>query len=223
MLWSNLGGQELGPALVDILYGNVNPSGRLVYTIARNDTNYAQPDIVTTPQPYPQINYTEGISVDYRGFEKNNATPRFWFGHGLSYSKFTYSNLQITKLASLADAINVPINYVADAPGGDTALFDVAVIATVEITNVGPFDGTDIPQLYLQMPAEAENPTKVLRGFDSVRMRNGEMKTVYFYLTRKDISYWNVVRQTWVTPTGSYNVSVGASASDIRVQAGFEL
>lgn len=223
MVWANLGGQELGSALVDILYGDVNPSGRLVYTIARNIADYAQPDIVMQPQPYPQINYTEGISVDYRGFEKKNITPRFSFGHGLSYSNFTYSSLSVDKQASLASAIQVPIQYVADAPGGDIALFDVAVVARFYITNEGPYDGTEIAQLYLQLPAEAENPTKILRGFEAVKIRDGEKQPVDLFLMRKDISYWSVVQQTWVTPNGTFTVFVGSSANDIRLQGTFAL
>lgn len=223
VIWTNLAGQELGPALVDVLYGNVNPSGRLVYTIARNLSDYAQPEIVTTPQPNPQINYSEGLSVDYRGFEKNGISPRYWFGHGLSYSNFTYSVLRISQMAPLEEALRTPIEYVANAPGGDTALYDIAFIVTVDITNEGPFEGTEIPQLYLKMPAEAENPTKVLRGFDTLHMRRGDTKTAYFHLTRKDISYWSVLQQTWVTPRGEFNVFVGASAGDIRVSGNFEL
>jgi beta-glucosidase len=69
VIWANLGGQKLGAALVYILYG-ANPSGRLVYTIARNDSDYAQPRNITTPQPYPQLDYTESISFDYRDFGK---------------------------------------------------------------------------------------------------------------------------------------------------------
>jgi len=132
---------------------------------------------------------------DYRGFEKNNITPRYWFGYGLSYSNFTYSSLSIKKQASLSAAIQVPIQYVANAPGGDTALFDVAVVAHLEVTNEGPYDGTEIVQLYLRMPAEAENPIKILRGFDAVKIRDEETQPVNIYLTRKDISYWSVLQQ----------------------------
>ncbi|PYI12531.1 glycoside hydrolase [Aspergillus sclerotiicarbonarius CBS 121057] len=223
IVWANLGGQELGPALVDILYGNVNPSGRLVYTIARNTSDYAQAYIVKEPQPYPQINYTEGVSVDYRGFEKDDKTPRFWFGHGLSYSNFTYSDLEVNKQADLDEAISTPLKYVADAPGGDSRMYDVAVVVSFSIHNDGPYDGTEIAQLYLQLPEEAENPTKILRGFDNVQIRDGETQNVYLYLTRKDISYWNTVLQNWVTPRGEFGVHVGASSNDIRLTGTFIL
>ncbi|KAK9349700.1 glycoside hydrolase superfamily [Lipomyces doorenjongii] len=223
VIWANLGGQELGPALVDIIYGDVNPSGRLVYTIARKLSDYAQPDIVTEPQPYPQINYSEGVSVDYRGFEKNCVEPRFWFGHGLSYSNFTYTALQVEKQATLDAAVKVPIEYVGNAPGGDTALYDVAVVATVSVRNEGPYDGTEIAQLYLEMPAEAGNPTKVLRGFEAIPVRDGETQTRKIYLTRKDVSYWSVLQQTWVTPKGNFTVHVGASSNDIRLKGTFTI
>jgi beta-glucosidase len=196
VVWANLGGQELGPALVDILYGDVNPSGRLVYTIAKNLDDYAQPEIVTEPQPYPQINYTEGVSVDYRGFERNGIRPRFAFGHGLSYSTFKYTCLEASKHGGLTAALQTPIEYVGNAPGGDMALYDVAIIASVTIHNDGPYDGTEIAQLYLEMPEQAGNPTKVLRGIVSIPIRDGETQTRKIYLTRKDISYWVVTKQT---------------------------
>ena len=222
-MWANLGGQELGPALIDILYGRVNPSGRLVYTIARNSSDYAQPDIVTEPRPYPQINYTEGVSIDYRGFERLNRAPRYWFGHGLSYSNFTYSDLVVRKQATLDVALQTPVRYVADAPGGDSRLFDIAIVVEFKIYNEGPYDGSEIPQLYLQMPAEARNPTKVLRGFDNVQVRDSEIQTVHLYLRRKDISYWNVIQQTWVVPSGIFTIFVGASSNDTRLIGEFHI
>lgn len=218
-----MGGQELGPALVDVLYGKVNPSGRLVYTIAKKTSDYAQPGIVTEPRPYPQINYTEGVSIDYRGFEKDKIEPRFWFGHGLSYSNFSYSGLEILKHNDLGEAIKSPIKYVADAPGGDMRLFDLAVTLSLNIQNDGPFDGTEIPQVYLQMPEEGGNPTKILRGFSNVPIRDGETQKVWIHLTRKDISYWSVVQQNWVVPKGEFGVFVGASSQDIRLKGTFSL
>lgn len=223
MVWANLGGQELGAALVDILYGKTNPSGRLVYTIAKNISDYDQPYIVKEPQPYPQINYTEGVSVDYRGFEKRNKTPRFWFGHGLSYSNFSYGDLEVNKQADLDNAVKTPLKYVADASGGDSRMYDVAVVVSMSIHNTGPYDGMEIAQLYLQLPDEAENPTKILRGFENVYVRDGETKKVYIYLTRKDISYWSTVQQTWVTPHGKFGVYVGASSKDIRLKGDFSI
>jgi beta-glucosidase len=163
----------------------VNPSGRLVYTIAKNLKDYAQPDIVTDTQPYPQINYTEGVSVDYRGFEKNGIKPRFAFGHGLSYSAFTYTSLEVSKHGGLAAALGNPIEYAGNAPGGDMALYDVAIIAEVTIRNEGPYDGTEISQLYLEMPKQAGNPTKVLRALSLSPSAMEKLKPARFTLPRR--------------------------------------
>lgn len=121
------------------------------------------------------------------------------------------------KQADVDEAMQKPFNYIADAPGGDARLYDVAVVVTFSIHNDGPYDGTEIPQLYLLLPDEAENPTKILRGFDNVQIRDGETQQVYLYLTRKDIGYWNTVQQNWVTPKGQFGVYVGASSNDVRL------
>ena len=161
--------------------------------------------------------------MDYRGFEQKGIDPRYWFGHGLSYSNFTYRDLLIAPQHSLSTALKTPLKYVGSAPGGDPALYDVAVVVRLNVTNTGPWDGIEIVQLYLLPPPEAENPTKILRGFESVLVRDGETQEVWLYLTRKDISYWDVVHQTWQTPRGVFRVSVGASANDIRLTGTFSL
>lgn len=97
VLWAGIPGQESGNALVDVLYGLYNPSGRLPYTIAKNRTDYSA-DIIYfngTSGPEPQVNYTEGLEIDYRHFLAKNITPRFEFGFGLSYTRFNYTNLQV--------------------------------------------------------------------------------------------------------------------------------
>ncbi|KAJ5279030.1 glycoside hydrolase family 3 protein [Penicillium angulare] len=187
------------PNVTAVVWANLG-----VYTIAKSLSDYAQPNIVVDPQPYPQINYTEGISVDYRGFEKNGVEPRFWFGHGLSHSNFTYGALEVSKHGMLDKALKKPIEYIGNAPGGDMALYNVAVIVQVTVTNDG-------------------NPTKVLRGFVAIPIRDGETQNRKIYPTRKDISYWDVVQQTWITPSGTFNVHVGASAADIRVASKFTI
>lgn len=223
VLWANLGGQELGPALVDILYGDVNPSGRLVYTIAKDVADYVQAEVISEPQPHPQLNYTEGVLVDYRRFEALGVEPRFWFGHGLSYSEFSYGEPEVKTAPGLAAAVETPIEYVADAPGGDTKMYDLVVYVMVNITNLGPFDGTEVVQLYVEMPEEAGNIVKILRGFEVVKIRDGETLPVAIQMTRKDISYWSVVKNTWITPRGLFTIKVGASSKDIRAVATFEI
>ena len=100
VLWAGVPGQESGNSLVDVLYGAYNPSGRLPYTIARNRSDYAA-DIIyvdTNTPATPQVNYTEGLNIDYRHFLSANITPRYEFGFGLSYTKFNYTNLQVSEI-----------------------------------------------------------------------------------------------------------------------------
>ena len=102
VLWAGIPGQESGNALVDVLYGKYNPSGRLPYTIAKNRSDYPA-DIIYVNTDVPaetQVNYTEGLNIDYRHFLAQNITPRYEFGFGLSYTKFEYSNLQINQCYS---------------------------------------------------------------------------------------------------------------------------
>lgn len=101
------------------------------------------------PQPEPQIDHTEGVSIDYRGFERDGKSARFWFGHVLSYSNFTYSKLSIKKHTEQTEAIKTPLAYVADAPGGYARMYDLAVTVSLDIHNDGPYEGTEIPQMYL--------------------------------------------------------------------------
>ena len=105
VLWAGLPGQESGNSLVEVLYGSYNPSGRLPFTIARNRSNYpADVVYVDTADPAsPQINYTEGLNIDYRHFLSTNITPRYEFGYGLSYTAFNFSNLQVWDVKQISE------------------------------------------------------------------------------------------------------------------------
>ncbi|KAI0318905.1 glycoside hydrolase superfamily, partial [Amylostereum chailletii] len=212
-----------GFALTDILYGDITPSGHLPYTITKSVTDYSQPFVVEEPEDYPQLNYTEGVLIDFRSLQVNNVPVRFPFGHGLSYTTFEYSNLVVNKTDTLEPSLDYTIQWNADAPGGDSALFEFAVVVYVTIRNTGNFPGTEITQLYLKMPDEAENPARILRGFQNIDIPVGQQATVKMVLSRKDISYWNVVKRTWVVAPGHYEVHVGASSEDIRIVGGFDV
>jgi Fibronectin type III-like domain/Glycosyl hydrolase family 3 C-terminal domain len=105
VLLAHLPGQEAGTSIVDVLYGSVNPSGRLPYTIGRSLSDYgpAAPIMTTTNTSVPQQDFTEGLYIDYRHFDKNNINPRFPFGYGLSYTTFEFSNLVITQVSQLTE------------------------------------------------------------------------------------------------------------------------
>ena len=105
VLWAGLPGQESGNSLVDVLYGSYNPSGRLPFTIARNRSDYVA-DVIyidTAVPATPQINYTEGLNIDYRHFLSANITPRYEFGYGLSYTTFNFTNLQVWDVKQVSE------------------------------------------------------------------------------------------------------------------------
>ncbi|GAB5588478.1 hypothetical protein Unana1_03378 [Umbelopsis nana] len=186
IVWAGLPGQESGNALADVLFGDVNPSGRLPYTIAKSVSQYP-----VRIEKSKDIRYTEDLKLGYRWFESQNTDPKYEFGFGLSYTQFNYSNINVQKV---------------------TDKFDV----TVTVENTGELDGAEIPQLYLEFPAEADQPSKILRGFDKVFLKTGESKSTTFTLDSKLLSYWNVVAQKWVVPKGDFIAHVGASSKDIR-------
>lgn len=218
IIYAHLPGQDSGKAIVSLLYGQENPSGRLPYTVARNESDYGTllaPDITLTGmfQHFPQSNFTEGVYIDYRHFDLKNITPRYEFGFGLSYTTFDYANLQISQTNS--STASYPTAAIAQ--GGQTDLWDEIVHVTADITNAGAVDGQEVPQLYLGIPG-TDVPVRQLRGFEKVLITAGDTTTVQFTLTRRDLSVWDVVAQKWLLQTGDYQVYVGRSSRDLPLQ-----
>jgi beta-glucosidase len=215
VLLAHLPGQDSGRALVSLLYGDVSPSGKLPYTLAKSASDYGAllgPSLPTDIHYlFPQSNFTEGLYTDYRAFDKAGITPRFEFGFGLSYTTFSYSNLQISKLAGVSMAA-YPVGPVEQ--GGQTDIWDVLVQVTCDITNTGTMAASEIAQLYIGIPG---GPVRQLRGFSKVGIEPGQVVSVHFDLLRRDLSTWDVVAQKWNLQTGSYSVSVGASSRDLRL------
>ena len=108
---------------------------------------------------------------------------------------------------------------------GTSTLYEPVYEITFTVINTGKVYGSEVPQLYLRFPAEAEEPPKILRGFERVYLQAGESKEVTFILTQKDISYWNVVNQKWTVATGNYTVLISTSANnaDIKLQSSFNI
>ncbi|KAL4805163.1 putative beta-glucosidase D [Aspergillus unguis] len=211
VLYGSLLGQESGNSIVDVLYGDVNPSGRLSYTIAKNESDYNVGICETA-----QCNFTEGNYIDYRYFDAYNVTPRYEFGFGLSYTDFKYGGLQVSGPKSLS---HYPSGKLA--VGGYEDLWDTVAHVKVTVKNTGEVDGAEVPQLYISYPAAANQPVRQLRGFDNVFVKKGEQTEVTFELRRRDISYWDVKAQNWAVAEGKYGVSVGASSRDLRVHGQF--
>ena len=192
-------GMEGGNALADILFGLVNPSGRLPLTFPNN----LQETWLQSPGQYPgvnlQTNYSEKLLVGYRWYDASpSLTPLFPFGHGLSYTSFSYSNLSIT---------------------GSIGTSSILITATV--TNTGKVTGADVPQLYIAYPSQAGEPPKVLRGFQKVTLPPGSSFVVGFSLVKHDVSIWDVDSHGWEIVRGRFGVHVGASSKDIRLSGYF--
>lgn len=216
-------GEESGNALVDILYGDVNPSGHLPYTIALNATDYNAPPttaVQTNGTDDWQSWFEEKLEIDYRYFDANNISVLYEFGFGLSYTTFELADATAEALSSNLSAL--PSSEQAILPGGNPELWDALYNITVSVSNTGDVDGAAVPQLYLSFAESAVpsgTPPNQLRGFEKVSLAAGETKTVSFELTRRDISYWDVVEQQWVIPAGTITANVGFSSRDLRVAA----
>ncbi|KAF7188364.1 putative beta-glucosidase M [Pseudocercospora fuligena] len=208
IVYALLPGEESGNSVVDVLYGDVSPSGRLPFTVAKNESDYGNLLNSTIGSgPFPQDNFTEGLYIDYRHFDKFNITPEYEFGFGLSYTKFEYSNLQVTvKNASTSEW---PSANATIPQGGHPELWDQIFTVTVDIENVGDVAGAEVPQLYVTIPTA---PQWQLRGFDRVNLEVGQSKTATFKITRRDLSVWNVVHQQWQLQQGSFPFFVGSSS-----------
>jgi beta-glucosidase len=223
-LFAGLPGQESGHSLTSILYGDVNPSGRLPYTIARSESDYGHLLNSSAPVddvPFPEANFTEGLFIDYRYFDlpRHNLTPRFEFGFGLSYTSFAYANLSAFLLPS-ADLAEYPDRNTRIIQGGHPALWETVAVVKCTVTNTGPVDGAEIAQLYVAVPGAGEDsPVRQLRGFVKVGpLVPGQGREAVFELTRRDLSVWDVVAQDWRLRRGVYEVWVGASSRDLRVR-----
>ncbi|CZT09146.1 probable beta-glucosidase precursor [Rhynchosporium agropyri] len=218
-------GQESGNSIVDLLYGDVNPSGHLPYTIAlsSDDYNGLPTTAVNSTDPDAwQAYFEEKLEIDYRYFDAQNMSVRYEFGFGLSYTTFGLADLAIESCSGNA---TVPATAPAQktTPGGNPALWETLYNITVSVSNTGDVAGAAVPQLYIMMPdsAPAGTPPKQLRGFEKVMLEPGANETVSFPLMRRDLSYWDVVSQDWIIPEGVFGVSLGFSSRDYKLAGSF--
>jgi beta-glucosidase len=187
-------GQEDGNAIASILFGQVNPSGKLPETFPRSLS-----DIPTrTPQQYPgttgadgipHVSYSEGLEVGYRWYDSQNITPLFPFGYGLSYTTFRYTDLSAT-------------------PTG----------VSFTLTNTGKRAGAEVAQVYVGDPPSVGEPPRQLKGYRKVFLEPGESTHVTIPLDRRSFAHWDDVRHAWAVTGGSYTVYVGGSSRDLPIQ-----
>jgi len=193
-------GQENGNALASVLFGDVNPAGKLPVTIP------SRPGDVPTgaPAQFPGIGghvaYSEGLLIGYRWYDANNATPLFPFGHGLSFTTFGYSNLTV---GAANPAGRVQIGF--------------------DLTNTGTRQGAEATQLYLGFPAAAGEPPKLLKGFQKISLAAGQTSHVTFNLGWEDLAYWDASARGFRVMPGTYQVMIGASSRDLRLTGSFTI
>eukprot|EP00756_Hemistasia_phaeocysticola_P003291 Hpha_TRINITY_DN12167_c0_g2::TRINITY_DN12167_c0_g2_i1::g.82093::m.82093/K05349/bglX; beta-glucosidase len=180
-------GQEYGNAIADVLFGDVNPSAKLPITFpsAENETQFSQ---TQWPGVDKHVAYSERLEVGYRYYSAHNITPAYAFGHGLSYTTFGYSDLQVS---------------------GRTVSFSVK--------NTGSVAGSEVAQLYLDFPQSAGEPPKQLKGFQKLTLKAGETTRASIQLDDRSFSVWSVASHSWEIPSGSFGVMVGSSSADVRL------
>lgn len=238
-VFAHLPGQDAGRAIVQLLYGDAGFSGRLPYTVAKKASDYGNLQGPCIDQSdSPQCLFEEGLNIDYRSFLARGIEPRYPFGYGLTYSSFDYSGLQINLNAtSTAGAVstapvyangttNQNVNRTDVGVGGFLSVFESVGSITASIRNNGTEAAAEVVQLYLSIPApmDPKNPNTVaLRGFQKVWVEPGAEAQVTFPLRRKDVSYWSTGNQTWVTPSGDFQVYVGRSVLDTPLTGSFPL
>lgn len=189
-----LGGQNVGTAEYDLLFGRANPSGRLPETFPKKLED--NPSYLNFPGYMDSVSYSEGVFVGYRYYDSKKVDVLFPFGHGLSYTTFKYSNLKVSKRKIKAS---------------DT------LTVSVDVTNIGRMSGKEVVQIYVAPPQDGiPRPVHELRAFEKVALRAGETKTVTFELGSRAFAYWDKEMQDWYVADGDYVIEAGSSSRDIK-------
>ena len=202
-------GSEAGHAIADVLFGDVNPSGKMPFSIMAKLTDYPAhqygelgypgiPDPKAEGKFYEE--YKEDVFVGYRYADKAKVTPTFPFGHGLSYTSFEYSNI------TLLPSTSTPLHL------------------TVTVTNTGKVAGAEVVQVYVgENKPTVARPMKELKAFEKVYLSSGERATVTFTLNPSEWGYWDEAKHQFVTNEGKYTIYVGSSSRDIRYKQTIKL
>lgn len=204
MVWINkvkavlegyIGGQALGGAIADLLFGKVNPSGKLAETFPEKLSH--NPSYLNFPGEVDEVNYSEGNFVGYKYYDKKGIKPLFPFGHGLSYTNFQYSDLILDK----------------------EEIFDKEkVIVSLKVKNIGKVKGKEVVQLYVSdKESTLIKADKELKEFTKVELNPGEEKVVKFALDKRAFAYYNVDINDYHVESGEFDILVGSSSQDIRL------
>ena len=191
-------GQEAGSSIAAILFGDVNPSGKLPVTFPANEGQGPARTFLEYPGDGHTVDFDEGVLVGYRWYDAENQQPLFPFGFGLSYTTFAYSDLQI------------------EGSGENRT-------AKLRITNTGDRDGAEVVQLYIGDPPPAGEPPRQLKAFQKVFLKPRESKIVTLALDKDSFSVWDEQAGAWRVFPGVYTIGVGSSSRDIRAKATLEI
>ncbi|RJS62970.1 beta-glucosidase [Priestia filamentosa] len=193
LLEAYLGGQAFGGAVADVLFGNVNPSGKLAETFPQKLSH--NPSHLNFPGEGDKVEYKEGIFVGYRYYDKKEIQPLFPFGYGLSYTTFDYTTISVDK-KELTDEESVDVH--------------------VTVKNIGKVAGKEVVQLYVRdVETSVIRPVRELKGFEKVALEPGEETIVTFTLDKRAFAYYNIQLKDWHVETGEYEILVGKSSTDI--------
>ena len=190
-------GQASGSAIADVLFGRVNPSGRLAETIPLKLADH--PSYLDFPGENGHVRYGEGIHVGYRGFDAREQEVAYPFGFGLSYTTFEYGQ-------------------------ASAAVTDAGIEVRVPVTNAGGRDGREVVQVYVSLPGSAvRRAPRELKAFANVAIAAGQTADVVLTIDRDDLAYWETRLGRWVVEGGEYHCAVGASSRDLRTTAVVEV
>lgn len=195
ILWSYYAGMEGGTALAETLFGKVNPSGKLAETFIR-DASQCPAHTIGTFGKKDRVEYREGVMVGYRYYDTEKTDILFPFGHGLSYTSFTYDDLEIIK---------------QQENGRQT------VKVSCSVTNTGERAGKETVQIYVAPEQGGNRPVHALKAFEKVELGAGETKKICVTLEETDFAYYDTDKKMFVPVNGTYEIEVGASSRDIRL------
>ncbi|MCM1173448.1 MAG: glycoside hydrolase family 3 C-terminal domain-containing protein [Blautia sp.] len=201
ILWSYYAGMETGKAFAEILFGEVNPSGKLAETFPARYEDCAAAKSRQS-DPAGSISLSEGLYVGYRYYNKERIMPAFCFGHGLSYTQFSYQNLSIKQEKDGMGTVKVSFS----------------------VKNTGKRAGAEIAQLYVAPIApKAERPAKELKAFTKIRLQPGKSAKVTLTLSHQDFAYFDSNKHDFTVNVGDYEILIGASCEDIRLKSLYTL
>ncbi|WP_421871430.1 glycoside hydrolase family 3 C-terminal domain-containing protein [Marinoscillum sp.] len=192
LLWSWFNGSRAGDAIADVLFGNVNPSGKLPVTFPAKLEDSPAHATESFPGGPDVVNYEEGILVGYRWFDTKNVEPFYAFGYGLSYTSFEYGEVSSKQT-------------------------DDVIQLSMDVTNTGEVAGKEVVQVYFSKEqSTVERAAKELKAFTKVSLNGGESKMVTIEVPLSELAYYDVSTSDWKVESGEYKVLIGASSRDIR-------